>query len=143
VKCVVAAVGVHVEPLGGADVEVERTGRRRARAVELHTARSRGGLDGELLAAVATVDLDRVRAGAALVDVVVVVVQTIVSSRSLPVIVSLRSPASTVVEATFPNCAVVTPARLIAFTPCPPLTTIDVSASQFVAGAGLAPLTFT
>ena len=63
---------VEVEPLGGADVEVERAGRGGPGAVERDPARRRGRRDGEDLAAAAAVDLDRVGAVAALVDVVAV-----------------------------------------------------------------------
>ena len=66
-KLVVAAVGVEDELLGRADVDRER---RRVEAVEAH-ARAVGG-GGELLGAVAAVDLDGVGAGAALVEVGVV-----------------------------------------------------------------------
>ena len=64
---VVAAVGVEDEVLGRADVDRER---RRVDAVEAH-ARAVGG-GGELLGAVAAVDLDGVGALAALVEVGVV-----------------------------------------------------------------------
>ena len=64
---VVAAVGVEDEVLGGADVDRER---RRVEAVE-PDARA-VGRGRELLGAVAAVDLDRVGAGAALVEVGVV-----------------------------------------------------------------------
>ena len=66
-EAVVAAVGVEDEVLGGADVDRER---RRGDAVEADArAVGRGG---ELLGAVAAVDLDRVDAVAALVEVGVV-----------------------------------------------------------------------
>ena len=64
---VVAAVGVEDQLLGGADVDRER---RRGEPVEAD-ARAVGG-GGELLGAVAAVDLDRVGADAALVEVGVV-----------------------------------------------------------------------
>ena len=66
-EAVVAAVGIEDQLLGGADVDCER---RRVDAVEPDTrAVGRGG---ELLGAVAAVDLDRVGAGPAFVEVGVV-----------------------------------------------------------------------
>ena len=66
-EAVVAAVGVEDELLGRADVDRERRG---GDAVEPHAGAVGGG--GELLGAVAAVDLDRVGAVAALVEVGVV-----------------------------------------------------------------------
>ena len=66
-EAVVAAVGVEDEVLGGADVDRERRG---VQAVEPHAGAV--GRGRELLGAAAAVDLDRVGAGAALVEVGVV-----------------------------------------------------------------------
>src|SRR5215217_2509868 len=73
VQLVVAAVGVEIDPLARADVDVERAGRGRTGAVEADPARGRlRRRDLELLAAGSAVDLDGVEPVAALVDVVVV-----------------------------------------------------------------------
>ena len=69
---VVAGARIEHELFGRADVEVERAGRGGAGAVERDPPGGCRGLDGELLAAAAAVDLDRVVAGAAFVDVVAV-----------------------------------------------------------------------